>query len=58
MGLEALKNRRDRAKLKWSYKLATMSEDRFPNSQELDQKPRRGRQRKTWGRVIDELLCP
>ena len=30
MGLEILKSRRDRAKLKWWYKLATMPEDRFP----------------------------
>ena len=30
MGLETLKNRRDRAKLKWWYKLVTMHEDRFP----------------------------
>ena len=37
----------------------TMPEDRFPKqlfSQEWDQKPRRGRQRKTWGRVIDDLF--
>ena len=54
MGLETLKSRRDRAK--W-YKLATMTEDRFPKqllSQEWDKKPHRGRQRKTWGRVIDD----
>ena len=47
MGLETLKSRRDRAMLKWWYKLATMPEDRFPKqlfSQEWDQKPRRGRQ--------------
>ena len=30
MGIETLKSRRDRAKLKWWYKLATMPEDRFP----------------------------
>ena len=59
MGIETLKSRRDRAKLKWWYKLATMPEDRFPKqlfSQEWDQKPRRGRQKKTWGRVIDDLF--
>ena len=59
MGIETLKSRRDRAKLKWWYKLATMPEDRSPKqlfSQEWDQKPRRGRQRKTWGRVIGDLL--
>ena len=52
MGIETLKSRRDRAKLKWWYKLATMPEDRFPKqlfSQEWDQKPRRGR-------VIDDLF--
>ena len=41
MGLETLKSRRDRAKLKWWYKLATMPEDRFPKqlfSQEWDKK--------------------
>ena len=39
--------------------LATMPEDRFPKQllgQEWDQKPRRGRQRRTWGRVIDDLF--
>ena len=59
MGLETLKSQRDRAKLKWWYKLATMPEDRFPKqlfSQEWDQKPSRGRQRKTWGRMIDDLF--
>ena len=41
MGLETLKSRRDRAKLKWWYKLATMPEVRFPKqlfSQEWDRK--------------------
>ena len=36
-----------------------MPEDRFPEqlfSQEWNIKPRRGRQRKTWGRVIDDLF--
>ena len=59
MGLETLKSRRDRAKFKWRYKLATMPEDRFPKqlfSQEWDQKALRGRQRKTWGRLIDDLF--
>ena len=30
MGLDALQNRRDRAKLKWWYKLAKLPEDRYP----------------------------
>ena len=42
MGLETLKSQRDRAKLKWWYKLATMAEDRFPKQlfgQEWNIKP-------------------
>ena len=42
MGLETLKSRRDRAKLKRWYMLATMHEDRFPKqlfSQEWNIKP-------------------
>ena len=30
MGLDTLKNLRDRAMLKWWYKLATLPEDRYP----------------------------
>ena len=30
MGLESLRGRRDRAKLKWWYKLVSISEDRYP----------------------------
>ena len=59
MGLETLKSQRARAKLKWWYKLATMPEDTFPKqlfSQEWDKKTHRGRQRKTRGRVIDDLF--
>ena len=29
MGLDTLQSRRDRAKLKWWYKLATLPEDRY-----------------------------
>ena len=50
MGLETLKSR------KWWYKIATMPEDRFPKqlfSQEWD---KNRRQKKTWGRVIDDLF--
>ena len=56
MGLESLRGRRDRAKLKWWYKLVSMPEDRYPKplfSREWETKPRRGRQ---WGRVVDELF--
>ena len=30
MGLDTLQSRRDRAKLKWWYKLASLPEDRYP----------------------------
>ena len=59
MGLETLKSCRDKAKLKWWYKLATMPQDRYPKqlfSQEWNVKPRRGRQRKTWSKVIDDIF--
>ena len=55
MGLETLQGRRDKSKLKVWYKLASMSEDRYPRkvfSQDWDAKPRRGRQRKVWSRLI------
>ena len=32
MGLDTLQSRRDRAKLKWWYKLATLPEDRYQSS--------------------------
>ena len=46
MGLETLQGRRDKSKLKLWYKLASMSEDRYPRrvfSQDWDAKPRRGK---------------
>ena len=55
MGLDTLQSRRDRAKLKWWYKLATLAEDRYPKqlfNQEWNIKPRRGRQRKVWSRMV------
>ena len=51
MCLETLQGRRDKAKLKLWYRLASMSEDRYPRrvfTQVLDAKPYRGRQRKVW----------
>ena len=57
MGIDTLRSCRDKAKLKWWYKLASMPENRYPKqlfSQEWNIKPRRGRQRKTWGRVVDD----
>ena len=59
MGLDTLQSRRDRAKLKWWYKLATLPEDRYPKqlfNQELNIKPRRGRQRKVWSRMLDDIF--
>ena len=62
MGLETLRSRRDRANFKVKMvvqTIATMPEDRFPKqlfSQEWNIKPHRGRQRKTWGRVIDDFF--
>ena len=58
MGLDTLQSRRDRAKLKWWYKLATLPEDRYPKqlfNQKWNIKPRRGRQRKVWSRMVDDL---
>ena len=43
MGLDTLQSRRDRAKFKWWYKLATLPEDRYPKqlfNQEWIIKPR------------------
>ena len=45
MGLETLKSRRDKAKLKWWY-----------FNQEWKIKPRRGRQRKSWNKYVCELF--
>ena len=59
MGLDTLHSRRDRAKLKWWYKLATLPEDRYPKqmfNQEWNIKPRRGRQRKVCSRMVDDLF--
>ena len=58
MGLDTLQSRRDRAKLKWWYKLATLPEDRYPKqlfNQEWNIKPHR-RRRKVWSRMVDELF--
>ena len=49
MGLDSLQGRRDKAKLKWWYKVATMPEHRYSRKlfvQEWNVKPHRGRQRK------------
>ena len=54
-----MQSRRDRAKLKWWYKLATLPEDRYPKqlfNQKWNIKRRRGRQRKVWSRMVDDLF--
>ena len=55
MGLDSLQGRRDKAKLKWWYKVATMPEHQYSRKlfvQEWNVKPRRGRQRKYWCKVV------
>ena len=59
MGLESLRGHRDKAKLKWWYKLGFMEGDRYPHKlfrQIWNIKPRRGRQRRSWSRVVDDLF--
>ena len=59
MGLESLKGRRDRCKLKWWYKVNNLDAERYPRlllDSEWEVQPCRGRQRKTWRKVISELL--
>ena len=53
MGLDSLQGRRDKAK--W-YKVATMPEHRYSRKHEWNVKPRRGRQRKYWCKVVDHLF--
>ena len=58
MCLETLQGRRNRSKLKLWYKLASMSEDRYSRrvfSQDWDAKTCRGRQRKVWSRLVDDI---
>ena len=59
MGLDSLQGRRDKAKLKWWYKVATMPEHRYSRKvfvQEWNVKPRRGRHRTYWCKVVDNLF--
>ena len=49
----------DRSKLKWWYKVNKLDNERYPRvllDAEWEVKPCRGRQRKTWMKVINELL--
>ena len=55
MGLDTLQSRRDSAKLKWWYKLATLPDDRYPK-QLFNQEWNRGRQRKVCSRMVDDLF--
>ena len=59
MGLDTLQGHRDLAKMKWWYKLATVSSDKYPKKF-LDHiwnfKLYRGRQRKSWSKVVEDLF--
>ena len=57
--LDTLQSCTDRATLKWWYKLATLPEDRYPKqlfNQEWNIKPRSGRQRKVWSKMVDDIF--
>ena len=59
MGLEFLQGRRDKRKLSWWYKVIHMPLSRSPKQlfqEEWNIKPRPGRQRKVWKRVVDDIL--
>ena len=57
MGIDTLQGRGDKNKLKWWYKVRSCNS--YPKNlfnQEWNFKPRKGRQRKCWSKVIDDLL--
>ena len=59
MGLESLKARRDRCKIKWWCKVNNLDDERYPRlllDNEWEVKPCRGRQKKTWRKLISDLL--
>ena len=59
MGLEFLQGRRDKHKLSWWYKVVNMPLSRYPKQlfqEEWNIKPRPGRQRKVWKRVVDDIF--
>ena len=59
MELESLKGRRDRCKLKWWYKFNNFDAEKYPRlllDSKCEVKTCRGRQRKTWRKVVSELL--
>ena len=60
LGIDTLQGRRDKAKLKWWYKLVTLPEDRYLKmlfSQDWNIKPRRSKQRKVWSRLVNDLFA-
>ena len=56
MGLDSLQGRRDKAKLKWWYKVATMPEHRYSRKLFVQELNVKGRQRKYWCKVVDHLF--
>ena len=59
MGWDSLSTTRDRAKLKWWHNLCTMKGDRYPRQlfdQVWEVKPCRSRQRKMWGKRVDDIF--
>ena len=59
IGLDTLQSSRDRANLKWWYKLASMLEDRYPKqllNQEWNIKPHRRKQKKVCSRIVNDLF--
>ena len=54
-----IKSRRNRAKLKWWYKVCRLPDNRYPKqllSQDWETNPRKCRHRKTWSRTIDNIF--
>ena len=61
MGLEVLQGRRDKRKLRWWYKIVSMPLFRYPKQlflKEWNIKPRPGRQRKVWKRLVYDIFEP
>ena len=59
MGLEFLQGRRDKRKLSRWYKVVSMPLSTYPKQLFLEEwniKPRPGRQRKVWKRVVDDIF--
>ena len=56
MGLESLQGCRDKAKLKWLYKLACMEVNRYSHKFFRQIWNSRGRQRKSRSRVVDNFF--